>query len=294
MPIGRNVLVSGRSFNNPALNVNTVPDVAGAQQNALMTMLRGQQSQEAANRLATFAEDRGFERQKRAWYEEDRVLSQEFNAIKAGMMAKDPDEARAIYERLRPKGARKSGLGKPAPTFASVGERITIDGGPGQLKLTGPRAAVQKLFEDLEGNPQLLNEPEFFIAAAKAGITLERNKKAKWEPTTKAEALEIAAAKRSKKGDSPKVTSAKYRKEVARLAEVRERIRKGDKWDQIVKMISAQDPEAKNILGGGSDTKEEAIEKINDYERWLRNQIRQLETGETATTGENDPLGLFD
>ena len=248
------------------------------------------QIQEAPKRFERAAEQHG-------WAKEDRTITQEFKAIRAAAEAGNQADAQAIYERTRPKGARAAGLGASKPTFKREGNTITIDGGPGTYTIKGPAGAVSGVLEEIEKNPQILKDPKQLEAlgriAAKAGVSFSPNpaakveKPAKWEPTTKADALELKRAGKGS-GAGPDKTIAGYRKEVARLVTVRERIRKGDKMDQIIKLI---DKNARDQLGlAGNETIDEALAKIDDYEKWLRGEIRRLEGG---GSDDKDPLSLL-
>jgi len=78
----------------------------------------------------------------------------------------------------------------------------------------------------------------------------------------------------------------KLQKEVARLAEVRQKIRKGDKMDQVMKLLSLSKNAGINM--DENTGMEEALKKIDQYEKWLRKELRGLEKGSNA----KDPLNL--
>jgi hypothetical protein len=239
--------------------------------------------------------------EKHGWAKEDRTIAAEFKALAAASSAKSSEDALAIYNRTRPKGAKAAGLGQAKPTFSRQGGSIIINGGPGTYTLKGPEGAVSAVLEEVSKNPQIIKDPEQFQllmkVAAENGVSLTPNAKAevttpgKWEPTSKAETLEIIAAKKTPKaGDDPTKTIAKHRKEVARLATVRQRIRKGDAIDQVIKLM---DKDAREAMGVGEDTTiVEAIAKIDDYEKWLRKQIRELESGGSGGGTDDNPAGL--
>lgn len=225
------------------------------------------------------------------WESEDRVVTQEMKALREAISQKDSADARAVYDRLRPKGNRAKGLPQPTPKFSRQGGLITIDGGPGQLVLQGPEGAVSRLLEEVEKYPQAVKDPEMFkklaATASKMGISLKQNPEGKWAPGSKEEALELAAAKKtSATADKTQARIDRLRKEMPRLASLREQIKKGDKLEQILKILS---PEARDQMGiGPNESKEAAIAKIDEYEKWVRIQLRQAESG----SGSDDPLGL--
>jgi hypothetical protein len=102
-------------------------------------------------------------------------------------------------------------------------------------------------------------------------------------------------AKEKEKGRQDRLTKAEqgtektqkrldtYQKEIARLAEVRQRIRKGDKLDAIAKMMAALGDSPVQLTA--EDGVEEALKKIDKYEAWLQRRINELSAGD-------NPLGL--
>jgi hypothetical protein len=102
-------------------------------------------------------------------------------------------------------------------------------------------------------------------------------------------------AKEKEKGRQDRLTKAEqgtektqkrldtYQKEIARLAEVRQRIRKGDKLDAIAKMMAALGDSPVQLTA--EDGQEEALKKIDQYEAWLKRRINELSAGD-------NPLGL--
>lgn len=101
--------------------------------------------------------------------------------------------------------------------------------------------------------------------------------------------LEVAKTKGTEGGGADKVQNRidKYRKEVAGLASVRERIRKGDDLYQLGQMM-AQMSGKKNLAIGQNSNVDDALKKVDEYERWLRVRLRELE-GEDE---DDNPLGL--
>lgn len=235
--------------------------------------------------------------ERHAWENDDRNITAEMKAINAAIAQKSPEDSLSVYNRLRPKGAREAGLPEPKPTFSRQGGSVTVDGGPGQIKLAGPEGAVSRLLEEVEKYPSIVKDPQMFKqlaeAAAKLGVSITQNAPATaqgWKPGSKAEALEMAEAKsRGAGSDKTQARIDRLRKEAPRLAKMKEDIRKGTTMDQIIAIMTAADPEmAKEMQLKSGDTKEAAIAKIDEYERWTRKELRRLEVSGSSS----DPLGF--
>lgn len=302
MPI-RNVNVTSGGYKNPSLNLSYVPDLAGVDQNVLTTRRMGQAAQMDENKLNAYAADRAYqlkqrgqaqedrvqrmadEKRQRKWDAEDRKTNKETMALTQALKAGDPNDARNIYKKFNPED-------KSPPAFSYSGENIVIDGGPGDVKIEGPSAAVEMVLKELEKYPEIQKNPEhlklFLQQAAKMGVSITKNDVSKtgWKPQSKQDAIDVARAKKAAGTDKTQARIDRLRKEVPRLAKLREDIRKGDKMDQLIKMMS---PELQSEMGfAGNETKEEAIAKIDAYEKWIRTQLRGIE----LKGSPEDPLGL--
>lgn len=126
------------------------------------------------------------------------------------------------------------------------------------------------------------NELEKIRAQEKSDISVEKVKQ-----TGRME-LEKSKQRGGPAADKRQNRIDKYQKEVARLATVREKIRKGDdlfKIGQIMARVSGDQSLATNKDEGV----ESALKKVDQYEKWLRKRLKKLETKST----DDDPLGLF-
>jgi hypothetical protein len=110
----------------------------------------------------------------------------------------------------------------------------------------------------------------------------------------KAADIELERVKQEGKGATDEKTKQnridKYHKEIAGLASVRERIRKGDDLYKLGQMMSAISGKKKLAIEKDSSI-ESALAKVDEYEAWLRERLRKLEGGEDG--GSDDPFEVM-
>jgi hypothetical protein len=139
-----------------------------------------------------------------------------------------------------------------------------------------------------------LNLSDKKLAAKADEIMLRHDNRLQEIKAQKAADIELERVKQEGKGATDEKTKQnridKYHKEIAGLASVRERIRKGDDLYKLGQMMSAFSGK-KNLAIGKDSSIENALAKVDEYEAWLREQLRKLEGGEGG--GSDDPLGIM-
>jgi hypothetical protein len=139
-----------------------------------------------------------------------------------------------------------------------------------------------------------LNLSDKKLAAKADEIMLRHDNRLQEIKAQKAADIDLERVKQEGKGATDEKTKQnridKYHKEIAGLASVRERIRKGDDLYKLGQMMSAFSGK-KNLAIEKDSSIENALAKVDEYEAWLRERLRKLEGGEDG--GSDDPFEVM-